>query len=196
MNSIKDVLAIRNKLKSKKPTFLRQDAHKIKRLKNKWRQPRGRHSKMRFKLRSYRRQPSIGFSSPQSVRGLTPSGQKVILVSTLAQLEMITDPITISSQVGTKKKLEIVKKAKAKNISVLNVKDIDGFIAAAEDAFKQRKEAKKKKITAKEKKKLEVEKKAEEKKKEEEARTREEKIEEQTKKEKEEKKKVLEGKKQ
>ncbi len=37
------LLAVRKKLKDKKPNFLRQDGHKVKRLQKKWRQPKDGH---------------------------------------------------------------------------------------------------------------------------------------------------------
>jgi len=162
------LLQLRNTWKKKKPTFIRQDAQKAIRLKNKhhWRKPEGMHSKMRKKLRSVRRQPSIGFSSPREVRGLTTEGFRVIMVHNVAQLATITEPITIASTVGLRKKVEIVKKAKEKKLRVLNVKDLDKFLAETEKELKQRKEAKKSTLTKKEQKKQELLKKAEEKEKE------------------------------
>lgn len=189
--STKELLEKRNQWKKKKPEFVRQDYQKTLRLEKKWRHPEGMHSKMRLKLRSVRRQPSIGFSSPKEVRNLTPLGYKVILVHTAAQLANISGPITIASDVGLKKRIEIVKKAKERKLLVLNVKDLDKFIAQAEAQVKQRKEAKKSKLSKKEKLKQERIKKAEEK----EASKKEETPEEKEKREKEEKRKILEQKK-
>ena len=63
-------LEIRQKIKSRKPNYLRQDAHKLKKLAKKWRKHRGMHSKMRLKLRSYRKKPEIGYVSPKNVKHL------------------------------------------------------------------------------------------------------------------------------
>ena len=78
---MKELLEIRNKMKAKKPTFLKQDANRLTRLKKQWRQPKGQHSKIRKKLRSYRKQPSMGYSSPKEVRGLTREGHKLIIIN-------------------------------------------------------------------------------------------------------------------
>ena len=190
------LLQLRNTWEKKKPTFIRQDAQKAIRLKNKhhWRKPEGMHSKMRKKLRSVRRQPSIGFSSPRAVRFLTTEGYKVIMVQNVAQLASITEPITISGTVGLRKKIEIVKKAKEKKLKVLNVKDLDKFLADAEAQLKQRKEATKSKLSSKQQKKQELIKKAEEKEKEAKKEQKEETPEEKEKQAKEEKKKILEHK--
>ena len=47
---LKEELELRKKIKSKKPDFIRQDFHK-KRLKKKWKRPRGLHSKVRLMLK-------------------------------------------------------------------------------------------------------------------------------------------------
>ena len=191
MTVSKELLEMRNELKKKKPEFIRQDYQKTLRLKRHWRHPEGMHSKMRLKLRGNRRQPSIGFSSPSAVKNLTPLGYKIIIVHSVSQLAKINEPITIASDVGMKKRIEIAKKAKEKKLLVLNIKDLDKFIADAEAELKQRKESKKSKLSKKEKLKQERIKKAEEK----EAAKKEETPEEKEKREKEEKRKILEQKK-
>ena len=101
------------------------------------------------------------------------------------------DPITIASTVGLKKRLEIARKAKEKNIIITNIKDITAFIQKIETQLKERKESKKAKAMTKEQKKKEIEKKAAEKEKAAKEKTKEELEEERINKEKEEKKKVL-----
>ncbi len=186
----KELLEKRNALKKKMPEFIRQDWQKAIRIKRHWRKPEGMHSKMRLKLRSLRRQPSIGFSSPKEVRGLTRDGYQVIIISNVAQLTGVKDPITIASTVGMRKRIEIVKKAKEMKLRVLNIKDLDKFLAETEASLKQRKETKKSKLTRKEKAKAERLKKAEKV-----EEKKEEVPEEKEKREKEEKRKLLEQKK-
>lgn len=178
-----DLLQIRKKLKKKKPNFLRQDAHKIKRLAKKWRKSKGLDSKIRRRLRGYRKSPSIGYSSPKKVRGLTKDGKKVIIVHNLKDLQKDTD-IIISKKVGIKKKIEIIKKAQELGINIINIKNTNTFLKKIEESIKKRKEKSKERIKIKEKRKKEP---IEKEKKEE---TKEEK----EKYEKEEKRKVLEGK--
>jgi large subunit ribosomal protein L32e len=48
---MKELLDLRKKAKAKKPTFLKQGANTMVRLRNHWRQPKGQHSKIRKKLR-------------------------------------------------------------------------------------------------------------------------------------------------
>ena len=140
------LLELRKKLKSKKPDFLRQDAHKVKTLKKNWRFPKGIHSKMREKIKGHRRLPKIGWSSPAEVRGLTPEGFKPILISNVQELLLDNQPKLLSSTVGMKKRLEIVKKAKEKGINILNIQNLDDFIKKTEEKLQKRRESKKEKI--------------------------------------------------
>jgi large subunit ribosomal protein L32e len=89
----------------------------------KWRKPRGIHSKMR---RHYGYRPpivSIGYRGPKDVRGYHPSGFKEVMVHNPAQLEKM-DPKTqaarVGGTVGYKKKLAIEKRADELGIRVLN----------------------------------------------------------------------------
>ena len=111
----------------KRPNFRRQNWFRYKRLGQKWRRPRGIHSKMRrhFKYRIPVLQ--AGFRGPASVRGLHPSGFEEVLVYNPKNLEDV-DPkaqaIRISSKVGDKKREMIVQKADELKIRVLNRRDL------------------------------------------------------------------------
>lgn len=186
---IKRLMEVRRRIKKKKPTFLRQESHKVKKLNNrpKWRSPKGMHSKIRRKLQGRRIQPSLGYSSPRQVRGLTREGFKPVLIHTLNQLKD-NKVILLSKTLGLRKKLQLLKKAEELKIKVLNVKDIPNFIKSAEEKIKLKKESSKKLEEKKKKAKIQAEEKAEKKKEEKKEETPEEK----EKREKEEKRKVLE----
>src|SRR3989344_5926525 len=145
----KNLLEFRNYLKSKKPDFLRQDAHKVKKLEKKWRRPKGRHSKMRFKLRGYRKSPSIGYSSPKEVKYLNKKGLREILVNNINDLMNIDNKelniVLLSSTLGLRKSLEILRKAKELKLNISNIRDIDSFINNTESFFKKKKQKKQKK---------------------------------------------------
>jgi len=88
-----------------------------------WRKPRGRYSNKRKKLKEAGPIPCIGYRQPKAVRGLHPSGYKEVLVHNVKELEKIdpkTEAARIASQVGLKKRLEIMKKAKELGIKILN----------------------------------------------------------------------------
>ena len=71
---MKELLELRNKIKAKKPRFIRHDAHKKKRVSLNWRRPRGRQSKMRLHKKGYARGRSTGFGSPNQIRNLSRQG--------------------------------------------------------------------------------------------------------------------------
>ena len=113
----------RRKLKAKKPKFLAQDVHKKKRLKEKWKRPKGLQSKMRLQKKGHRKLVSVGWKSPKEVRGLSREGLEQIRVENIKALENInpkTQGIIISSKLSIKKKYEIILEAEKKGIVVLN----------------------------------------------------------------------------
>lgn len=146
---MKELLQVRKELKERKPEFIRQDTQKRKKLSLKWRKPKGIHSKMRHHFKGKRTSPSPGHKSPLKVRGLHSSGLKIVNVSSAKDMDKIrkdTEGIVISSQVGLRKSYEILKKAKASGINVLNlnmdekIKKIEDFISSKKKAKESRKE--------------------------------------------------------
>jgi large subunit ribosomal protein L32e len=116
-------LVKRNRMSHKRPAFKRQNWFRYKRLGDKWRRPRGIHSKMRrhFKYRI----PVVrsGFRGPASVRGLHPSGFEEVLVNNPKEVDNVdakTQAIRIASTVGDKKREMIVTKADELGIRVFN----------------------------------------------------------------------------
>src|SRR3989344_1702150 len=120
------LLEIRKELKERKPNFIRQDYQRRKRIGNKlkWRKPKGVHSKIRHHFKGWRKSPSPGYKSPLDVKGFHSSGLKMIYifsVNDLVNIKKDTEGIIISKNVGFKNRLQILKKAKELNISVLNL---------------------------------------------------------------------------
>jgi len=164
------LLELRNKLKRKKPDFIRTDAHKKKRLEENWRRPRGRHNKIRLCKKGHRKKPSPGYRSPKAVRGLDRSGLKPVIVknvSDLVSLDKQKEGAVVSSNVGKKKRIEIAKKGMELGITFLNfnpkkfLEKIEQEKRAKEEEKAKEKEKEKKKVEAKEKKEEETEKKKE-----------------------------------
>jgi len=145
----------------KKLKFTRQDAHKKVKLGNKWRRPKGLHSKMRLSFKGYNKTVSIGYGSPKNTRGLDKSGLKLMTIKSLKELEKIDakkECITVAKTMGLKKKIEVLKQAMKKGIKVVNVKDVNAFLKAVEEKFKKSREKKEKLKEKKEVKKKEEEK--------------------------------------
>ncbi len=120
------LLRLRFKLKRKKPDFLRTEAHRHKRLGEKWRRPKGRHNKMRLKWKEKPAVVEIGYRSPKAVRGLHPSGYEDVLVYNINDLEKLNpekQAARIASTVGKRKKIEIIKRARELGIKILNISE-------------------------------------------------------------------------
>ena len=120
-------LSKRNRMSNKRPKFKRQNWFRYKRLGDKWRRPRGIHSKMRrhFKYRISVVQP--GFRGPANVRGLHPSGFEEVRIHTPKEVDNVdpkTQAIRIARTVGDKKREVIVKKADELGIRVFNRRDL------------------------------------------------------------------------
>jgi len=116
-------LKLRLKIKRKKPEFIRKRGKVIKRLKLKWRRPKGLHSQLRRHKREAGNMPKSGYGSPRAVRGLHPSGFEDIIIFNVKDLEKIDSEkqaCRIASTVGKKKRMEIMKKADEMKIKILN----------------------------------------------------------------------------
>lgn len=119
----KAALEFRSAKNDARPAFKRQEWFRYQRLGEKWRKPRGIHSKMRRHL-SYRPPVvSIGFRGPKMVRDYHPSGFQEVMVYNPGQVESV-DPkvqaIRIGGTVGGKKRMAIIEKADELSIRVLN----------------------------------------------------------------------------
>lgn len=162
---LNNLLRLRKKIKSKKPNFIRQQAHKKKGLKQKWRRPKGIHSKLRLNKAGHIKRPSPGFGSPKKVRYLTPEGLIPRIIKSLPELNLVKDGeiIILSSKLGIRKKTRILEKISELKLKVSNVKNIDDYIKSVKDKLKQRKETSKEKQKKKQEEKAKTVKKTEEK---------------------------------
>ena len=91
MTQLNTLLELRNKIKDRKPNFIRQDYQRRKRLgrKLKWRKPKGIHSKIRHHFKGRRKMPSPGYKSPRSVKGMHSSGLKIINIFSIDDITKI-----------------------------------------------------------------------------------------------------------
>jgi len=119
----KALLKLRNEMGRERIAFLRQEWYRFPRLGEKWRRPRGMHSKMRRHICYRPNVVSIGYRGPAQVRGLHPSGFAEVLVHNADQLEGL-DPkaqaVRIGSSVGARKREIIQSRADELGIRVLN----------------------------------------------------------------------------
>jgi len=117
------LFGVRKVQKGKKPQFKRAACHMFKRLDDNWRRPRGTQGKQRRKYVAKGALAQVGYGSPAAVKGLHPSGFMDVLISSIAELELV-DPsfeaIRIAATVGARKKAIILAKAEELGIKVLN----------------------------------------------------------------------------
>jgi large subunit ribosomal protein L32e len=122
----KEQLVIRRQIKKRTPHFLRDEGFRYKRIPKNWRRPTGYTSKLRINLKYRPSKVRIGFRAPKIVRGLHASGFKEIIIHTVKELKNI-DPkkqaVRIGGTVGTKKRLEIAKRAGELDIRILNMRE-------------------------------------------------------------------------
>jgi len=143
------LLDLRNNQKKKKPTFIRQDAHKIKRLGQKWRKPKGLQSKMRLSKKSYPTTVKPGYGSPCAVRGMTRDGLFPVDIANVADLAKVEKGMVgiIKRSVGNRKRAMIIKAALEKKVALTN--GSEERVSKIEAGMKERQEAKKKKSAKK-----------------------------------------------
>lgn len=143
--------------------FIRQQKF-LKKLEEKWRKPKGIHSKLRLQKKGHGLNPKIGYSKKIGIKNLIQD-LKPVYITNISQINHVNqnnECIIISSTLGLKKKLELVKKANEKNLKIVNL-DANKFIKEKEEQLKLKKDQQKNKEAEKKKTKKEAEKKAKEK---------------------------------
>lgn len=92
-----------------------------------WRKPRGRDNKMRENRKGHSVLVSIGFRGSNNIRGKI-NDKIPMVVKNIKDLERVkSNQIAIIGNVGGKKKMEIVKKAKEMKVPIQNV-NIEKFL--------------------------------------------------------------------
>lgn len=88
-----------------------------------WRYPKGRDNKVRLQYKGYPPKVKVGYRSPKLVRYLHPSGKKEILIYRIEDLftvDPLTEVVRIASNVGQRKRLQIIQFAQKFGIQVTN----------------------------------------------------------------------------
>ncbi|EHY52701.1 60S ribosomal protein L32 [Exophiala dermatitidis] len=92
-----------------------------------WRKPKGIDNRVRRRFKGQMVMPSIGYGSNKKTRHMMPSGHKAFLVHNPKDVELLlmhnrTYAAEIASAVSSRKRVEIVAKAKALGVKVTNGK--------------------------------------------------------------------------
>lgn len=126
--------------------FIRKDAHKKKRIANtSWRKPKGITNKMRLNRKGHSINVRPGYGTPNKEKN-TKQGLQIIQINNTQELEQI-NPKTqciIIGRTGKQKKLELIKLAEEKKITIINLK-INEYKKQTEEYFKERQKSQKQK---------------------------------------------------
>ena len=127
-------------LKKRSKEFVRQDYNKKKRLKKKWRYPRGIHSKLRHRKKGYGIVVKTGYKVPKTIRHRTIDGYKIITIHNMNELIMVSEmskedkvKIQLSSTIGKKKRLLLLNKIKELKLNYYG--SVDEGLTATEKAI-------------------------------------------------------------
>jgi len=128
-------LKLRERVKKRKPNFVRHEGWRYKRLKEGWRRPRGLDNKMRRKIKGWPPTVNVGYRGPKATRGLHPSGYKEVLAYNTKDLEEIdpkTQAIKIAHTVGKRKRAKILVEARKRKITILNLREVKEVVEEKE----------------------------------------------------------------
>ncbi|MFP3283017.1 MAG: 50S ribosomal protein L32e [Nitrososphaeria archaeon] len=120
---LRRLLQLRRAVAARRPRFVRQESWMFLRIRPSWRRPHGIHSKMREGVGGHPPLVRIGYRGPAAVRGLHPSGYEDVLVHNpeeLAGLDPGVHAVRIASTVGGRKREEIIRRARALGLRILN----------------------------------------------------------------------------
>jgi large subunit ribosomal protein L32e len=119
----KRLMKIKKRRKQNRPLFHQYEAWRYKKIKEKWRKPKGIDNHMRQNRKGWPKSVNVGWGTPKAVRHLHPSGKEEIMVNNTGDLTLI-DPEyqvgRISGQIGGRKRVQIVEEAKRLNVKLLN----------------------------------------------------------------------------
>jgi large subunit ribosomal protein L32e len=121
---LKEKLRIRKQIKDRTPEFLREEWFRYGKIAKNWRRPDGNTSKMRLHKKYRLSVVRVGFRGPRNTRGLHSSGFEEVFVfnaNDLTKIDPSKQAARIGGSVGTKKRLDIQKKAEELNIRILNL---------------------------------------------------------------------------
>jgi len=137
-------LRTRERVKGKKPKFVRPESWRYVRLKKNWRNPRGLDHKVRLMYKGWPPAAGAGYGGPRVSRGLHPSGYREVLVHNVEQLDRVdpkTQAIRIAHTVGKKNRGDLLADARRKKIVVLNLGQAGKALAKRPEEEKEKEEA-------------------------------------------------------
>ncbi|KAK0264218.1 60S ribosomal protein L32 [Friedmanniomyces endolithicus] len=107
--------------------FNRHQSDRFLRVDPSWRKPKGIDNRVRRRFKGQAVMPKIGYGSNRKTRHMMPSGHKAFLVNNLNELDLLlmhnkTYAAEIAHGVSSRKRIEIVSRAKQLGVKVTNGK--------------------------------------------------------------------------
>ncbi|OQE27873.1 hypothetical protein PENSTE_c004G08025 [Penicillium steckii] len=114
-------------VKKRTNRFNRHQSDRFKCVAPSWRKPKGIDNAVRRRFKGQIAMPSIGYGSNKKTRHMMPSGHKAFLVNNPKDVELLlmhnrTYAAEIAHAVSSRKRVEIIEKAKALGVKVTNPK--------------------------------------------------------------------------
>ncbi|KAE8146385.1 ribosomal protein L32e [Aspergillus avenaceus] len=114
-------------VKKRTKTFKRHQSDRFKCVPESWRKPKGIDNRVRRRFKSNIPMPSIGYGSNKKTKHMMPSGHKAFLVHNPKDVELLlmhnrTFAAEIGHAVSSRKRVDILAKAKALGVKVTNPK--------------------------------------------------------------------------
>ncbi len=147
--------SLKKQLNEKRPSFLRQDYHKKKRLALVWRRPKGVDSKLRKNLKGHGFIVQAGYRSPVELRGLLGSGLMSVVVHNPEMLQNLDNTkhiIIMGGTMGLRSRIELAKIAESKGFKIANKTSFQEKLAKKEKHRQELKQRRKTTTETKEKK--------------------------------------------
>ncbi|KAK3111023.1 60S ribosomal protein L32 [Teratosphaeriaceae sp. CCFEE 6253] len=107
--------------------FNRQQSDRFKCVDPSWRKPKGIDNRVRRRFKGQAAMPKIGYGNNRKTRHMMPSGHKAFLVNNTRELDLLlmhnkTYAAEIAHGVSSRKRIEIVSRAKQLGVKVTNGK--------------------------------------------------------------------------
>jgi len=114
-------------VKKRTNRFTRHQSDRFHRVGASWRKPKGIDNCVRRRFKGQIAMPSIGYGSNKKTRHMMPSGHKAFLVHNPKDVELLlmhnrTFAAEIGHAVSSRKRVDIIAKAKALGVKVTNAK--------------------------------------------------------------------------
>ncbi|KAI5854257.1 ribosomal protein L32e [Tricharina praecox] len=114
-------------VKKRTKRFNRHQSDRYKCVDASWRKPKGIDNRVRRRFKGQAAMPSIGYGSNKKTRHMAPSGHKAFLVQNASDVELLlmhnrTFAAEIGHAVSSRKRIEILAKAKSLGVKVTNAK--------------------------------------------------------------------------